>query len=469
MDIDAYINDVVKNSSNNNIKLDLSGYKLKNLPKLPNNLKYLDCSKNELTELNNLPDSLEYLICSNNKLTALPNNLPDTLKFIACDFNNIIYLPKKMPNDLVEFFFSNNYIKKLPEFSNKLTKLIFINNLITEITNLPNNLIELNGENNKIKTIDYLPESLKIFNCVKNQLTSLPNIPENITQIYIDNINIFKREQIEILKKKYISIYDSNGKKLNISDYQEPFYDENIIVKNKKNEVYDKLIDEKVLKSKIHNDVVKNIIVPMSQQSCCDIIDDKTHKCGNNYEFTNNKIKYCIEHIDNWILSLFYTKYLTTFYPNNSYDRPVLDARSMLSFVEIIFESDKIESQYYFYTDNKIFLEVSITKIDKKYKNYSKFISSNDSNRYSMLIQRSADTQFSKKRSYIFDDDLKKIKISQIIIYLDTFYDDKFKVKLDTPEGIFSSSNWNMTEKLKSMYGYDKPFLYKIIYKNEDL
>jgi Leucine-rich repeat (LRR) protein len=164
------------------IKLNLSGNKLKELPKWIDkcvNLHILDCSDNQLTSLpNGLPTTLQKLNCSDNQLTLLPESLPTSLQILNCSDNQLISLPKNLPPSLQMLDCSYNQLILLPE-------------------SLPNSLQILYCGNNQLTLLpESFPSSLQILYCYNNQLTSLPMSILNCRSLISINYNDNEIENI---------------------------------------------------------------------------------------------------------------------------------------------------------------------------------------------------------------------------------------------------------------------------------
>jgi len=185
---------------------------LKSLPELPNSLIELYCTNNKIESLPNLPESLQSLVCFNNKLRELPN-LPNHLNRLICYKNKIRRLPN-LPNGFVELSCSENELVRLPELPNSLENLECKFNRLNSLPELPTNLRELNCENNNLKKLPLLPASLEILKCQNNDLPEEYNFSHYFDEIddeelleegeggeqmleYIEKVRQFQYAQLE--------------------------------------------------------------------------------------------------------------------------------------------------------------------------------------------------------------------------------------------------------------------------------
>ena len=153
--------------------LDCADNELTQLPDLPQTLEYLFCFDNSILNLPNLrvqTPNLKKLLCFRNmtedddmtedgyKMKELPD-LPETLEILDCYENGLTHLPK------------------LPQ---ALQQLNCWDNKLIELPNLPDNLEILDCYDNELKYLPDLPLKLKILRCSLNELTELPNLPESL-------------------------------------------------------------------------------------------------------------------------------------------------------------------------------------------------------------------------------------------------------------------------------------------------
>ena len=163
------------------MELDLTGLKLEELPKLPNNLKKLYCHNNKLTSLPTLPNSLRVLEFYKNQLTSLPT-LPNSLESLVCSRNKLTSLPT-LPNSLESLECSENQLTSLPTLPNSLKKLYCSNNQLTSIPILPTDLFSMYCSDNQLTSLPPLPNSLQMLYCENNKLTALPVLPNNLIEL----------------------------------------------------------------------------------------------------------------------------------------------------------------------------------------------------------------------------------------------------------------------------------------------
>jgi hypothetical protein len=136
------------------LPLDLSGFGLTQLPKIPLNCQSLDCSSNKLKVI----DQTLYcraLDCGNNQLVTLP----------------------ELPNCL-DLYCSNNQLTALPELS-KCKYLICGDNKLTALPELPNCMNLACHDNDKLTVLPVLPVCTSLNFCGTN-ISNLPDIPKGI-------------------------------------------------------------------------------------------------------------------------------------------------------------------------------------------------------------------------------------------------------------------------------------------------
>ena len=125
----------------------LSHLGLRELPKLPNNLKGLICEFNHLTVIRDLPSSLIWLYCGSNNITII-DIISNCLELINCDNNPITVLPV-IPETLMHLSCINTQIITIPAIPVALTHIYCHNNiLLTELPIIPDTVLVLNCMNN---------------------------------------------------------------------------------------------------------------------------------------------------------------------------------------------------------------------------------------------------------------------------------------------------------------------------------
>ncbi len=215
-----------------NTKLELftcSNNNLGNLD-LSNNteLTELDCSGTNLTELDlsaNL--KLELLTCNNNQLQTIDFSKNSSLRYLECTNNKITSFKYPEVASLLSMYCSNNQLTNV-DFSvfPQLSSLYCDNNLIEKL-DVSNNkeLRQLDCHQNKLSSLIISDQSTKlnIIRCQRNMLKGavmdslIDNLPERwgrlyvIDTLYVDEHNVFTKEQVQRAKDKSWNVYGTSG------------------------------------------------------------------------------------------------------------------------------------------------------------------------------------------------------------------------------------------------------------------
>ena len=219
------------------IRLNLSYFKLKTVPKQVFELKSLERLNLSRTKITTLPKqinqlkSLKYLNLSRNKLTNLPESIGnlDQLKDLNVGYNLLKSLPNSIPNlkSLQTLILNHNEFKIFPNVIFRLNSLTYLSiGSLLEI--LPQNIgnlkyIEsLDLERNLLKT---LPESLGDLKQLRSLALSrnvLINLPESIgnlknlewLSLHHNNLEMLPETINGLLELKLLSLWKNPLKRL---------------------------------------------------------------------------------------------------------------------------------------------------------------------------------------------------------------------------------------------------------------
>jgi len=230
--------------------LEISSIGIKNIFKLPDNVKHLDINDNELGNIlpDIIPESLEIINVNDNLIENLDfvkenikhvkaknnyisqvrgNNLVNLVKLDieGNEIKNIINIP--VLNNLTYLNISNNMVENIDILENNtpnLKYLIAVDCMIKTINSLPQSLIKLSCGDNLIKCINCsFPNSLKYINLFNNCLEELPNLHSNVYNIDLRN-NCLKKminycdtiERLDIRENKDLRLDDNEKERIKI-------------------------------------------------------------------------------------------------------------------------------------------------------------------------------------------------------------------------------------------------------------
>lgn len=196
----------------------LSCNKLKDLPKLPPNLKILDLSSNEFETypetLNNLKNLLQ-LDLSYNKLRELPKSIESlkSLKKLNISSNYLKHFSPKM-KELRTLNLRHNDILTLDLHESNIENLYLTNNNISNIANPLPNLKTLDLHLNPITQLNILSSNLATLSLSKAKLTSLS--PLILSFVKLEKLELSRNALRELpdlsslTNLRELSIYSNN-------------------------------------------------------------------------------------------------------------------------------------------------------------------------------------------------------------------------------------------------------------------
>jgi hypothetical protein len=185
----------------NNLRsiLDLTCWRIDELPDIPDEVEYLDISNTTLLQITKLPKNLKWLRCRRlDYVKTLPHPLPENLRFIDCrsclelepfDVPKHIKIRSHFKETLEERYHENTPHEKileerLEEIRNTPKKTLDLTWLdLTELPEIPEKVKRLYCGSNPITKIGKLPKGLKVLNCSDSFITKFENIPDSVREV----------------------------------------------------------------------------------------------------------------------------------------------------------------------------------------------------------------------------------------------------------------------------------------------
>ena len=149
----------------------------------------VECSGNRLTELPRMPDILGALECANNRLTEFPDlSNVDRLRGLDISGNFLREMPSLSPVQTLNV--ANNLLTQLPPLWPELSNLYANGNMLESLPALPSNLRLLEISHNQVENLPDLPESLTWLQAKHNRLTQLPVLPDGLSVLWVSGNQI---------------------------------------------------------------------------------------------------------------------------------------------------------------------------------------------------------------------------------------------------------------------------------------
>jgi len=255
--------------------LNFSNNKIKIIPESIQKLKRLESLNLSRNEISEFPESigelkkLENIDVSTNKIEIFPNPLIKIkkIKSLSLKNNNIKEIPKKICEleELENLQISGNKLNKIPESFMQLKNLKQLNLRRNRISEIPDSkeifdlkkLEDLDvGDNNLVK----LPksfceiENLKNLSIKNNKFTEIPEVVCSFKDLEdLDvSLNEIKELPLKVLELKKLKAINIEGTRIihfekEASEYVEKFKIKKDINKNRIRDLFDKLVDLKIL------------------------------------------------------------------------------------------------------------------------------------------------------------------------------------------------------------------------------
>lgn len=223
----------IENLPANIENLDLSENKIEKIENIPSKVKYLDLSCNKITKIENIPKGVEKLKMTQNKINKL-ENLPDNIEELFLQYDKITEVGNL--NNLVnniEILISNQNID-ITKISKNITLNLLYDHQSNEIKKYAD---EVNLKYNVFRNFKYLLNFSRLLK--KYSIYEEDDDDTNIKLIKLYNCLIIKDFMYDGDKRK-------NEEELEFRINSSKKFIEDLIDKNRNNEVYEYIMEEVV-------------------------------------------------------------------------------------------------------------------------------------------------------------------------------------------------------------------------------